>query len=142
LDHWHVLSPHYEHQQETDMQTASAEGLETGTSDGEAAGRWVSVCLIADVSEDAAKKVDIEGHPSVAIFRVDDQFYATADLCTHGAASLSEGFVENGIVECPFHSGTFDIKTGQALTFPCTEAIGIYRVRVQGNEILIWLDGP
>jgi len=125
------------------MQAAPAEEPRSGTAnDAEAAGRWVNACPVADVSEDAARKVDIEGHPSVAIFKVDDQFYATADLCTHGAASLSEGFVENGIVECPFHSGTFDIKTGQALTFPCTEAIATYRVRVEGDEILIWLDGP
>jgi nitrite reductase/ring-hydroxylating ferredoxin subunit len=125
------------------MQTAPGEGFEIGTdNDVEAAGRWVSACPVADVSEDTAKKVDIKGHPSVAIFKIDDQFYAVADLCTHGAASLSEGFVENGIVECPFHSGTFDIKTGQALTFPCTEAIRTYPARVEGDEILIRLDSP
>jgi nitrite reductase/ring-hydroxylating ferredoxin subunit len=125
------------------MQAAPPERPRSGTANApEDGGRWVSACPVADVSEDAAKKIDIEGHPSVAVFKVDDQFYAIADLCTHGAASLSEGFVENGIVECPFHSGTFDIKTGQALTFPCTEAIGTYRVRVEGDEILIWLDGP
>jgi len=125
------------------MQTAPAERPEVGTgNDVEAVERWVNACSVADVSEDAAKKVDIEGHPSVAIFKVDGQFYAVADLCTHGAASLSEGFVENGIVECPFHSGTFDLKTGQALTFPCTEAIRTYAVRVEGDEILVRLDSP
>jgi nitrite reductase/ring-hydroxylating ferredoxin subunit len=125
------------------MQTATAEGSEIATGTGtdvEAAGRWVRACLVADVSEDATKKVDIDGCPSVAIFKVGDQFYATADLCTHGAASLSEGFVENGIVECPFHSGTFDIATGQALTFPCTEPISTYRLRVQDGEILVWIN--
>lgn len=124
------------------MHTAPAEGPEVGTgNDVKTAGRWVGVCPVADVSEDTAKKVDIEGYPSVALFKVDGQLYATADLCTHGAASLSEGFVEKGIVECPFHSGTFDIRTGQALTFPCTEAISTYPVQVQDGEILIWLDG-
>ena len=118
------------------MQTAASEGSETE------AGRWVRACSTADVSEDLAKKVDIEGSPSIAIFKVGDQFHAIADLCTHGAASLSEGIVENGIVECPFHSGTFDVRSGKALTFPCTEAVGTYPVRVEGDEILVRLDPP
>lgn len=112
------------------------------SNDVETAERWVSACAVADVSEDAAKKVDIDGAPSIAIFKVGDQFYATADLCTHGAASLSEGFVDNGIVECPFHSGTFDIRTGAALNFPCIDPIRIFPVRVEGDEILVRLDGP
>jgi nitrite reductase/ring-hydroxylating ferredoxin subunit len=126
------------------MQTAPSEGSKTGATDDVAVetGRWVRACSTADVSEDLAKKVDIEGSPSIAIFKVGDQFHAIADLCTHGAASLSEGIVENGIVECPFHSGTFDVRTGKALTFPCTEAVGTYPVRVEGDEIQVRLDQP
>ncbi|MDP1963077.1 MAG: non-heme iron oxygenase ferredoxin subunit [Reyranella sp.] len=119
------------------MQTAANEAIREQSAE-----RWFKACSTADVSEDTAKKIDIEGFSAVAIFKIGEQFYAIADLCTHGAASLSEGFVENGIVECPFHSGTFDIKTGQALTFPCTEAVNIYPVRVEGGEILIRLDVP
>ena len=79
------------------MQAAPPEGPRSGTANApEDGGRWVSACPVADVSEDAARKVDIEGHPSVAVFKVGDHFYAIADLCTHGAASLSEGFVETG----------------------------------------------
>jgi nitrite reductase/ring-hydroxylating ferredoxin subunit len=124
------------------MQMAPSEGSETGTTAEVEAGRWVRACSTADVSADLGKKIDVEGSPSIAIFKVGDRFYAIADLCTHGAASLSEGIVENGIVECPFHSGTFDVRTGKALTFPCTEAVGTYPVRVEGDEIQVWLDSP
>lgn len=125
-----------------DRQASPGNDSQSGAANDVEGGRWVSACAIADVTEEVAKKVDIEGSPSVAVFKVDGQFYAIADLCTHGQASLSEGFVDNGIVECPFHSGTFDIKTGRALTFPCTEAVYSYPVRVVSGEIQIRLDSP
>jgi len=119
------------------MQTVSDENVQAQSLQ-----RWVKACSVTDVSEDVAKKVDIEGFPSIAIFKIGEKFHAIADLCTHGAASLSEGIVENGIVECPFHSGTFDIKTGQALTFPCVEAVNTYPVRIERDEIFVRLDIP
>lgn len=100
---------------------------------------WVKACATGEVSEDFARKVEIEGHPDVAIFQVGDAYYAVADRCTHGAASLSEGFVRDGVVECPFHTGTFDVRTGAALTFPCTVPVASYPVRVEGDVILIAL---
>ena len=103
-------------------------------------GRWFRACSVEDVSDDVAKKVEIEGFPAIAIFKIADGFHAIADLCTHGAASLSEGLVENGIVECPFHSGTFDIRTGDAQTFPCTEPVSTYPIRVEAAAIFVRLD--
>ncbi|MFH0298133.1 Rieske 2Fe-2S domain-containing protein [Bradyrhizobium sp. 31Argb] len=47
---------------------------------------------------------------NIAVYNVDGAIYATADLCTHGEASLSEeGILTGKIVECPWHFGTFDV---------------------------------
>ena len=48
----------------------------------------------------------------IAVFRMGEEIFALHDLCTHGHARLSEGFVENGCVECPLHQGLVDIRTG------------------------------
>ncbi|MBS0220457.1 MAG: bifunctional 3-phenylpropionate/cinnamic acid dioxygenase ferredoxin subunit [Proteobacteria bacterium] len=103
------------------------------------AGRWVRACAVAELPKGAGLKVELDGVPAIAIFNLDGGIFAIDDLCTHGAASLSEGFVENGVVECPFHSGTFDIRTGEARTFPCTEAVRAYAVRVENGDVEIWL---
>lgn len=106
------------------------------------AGRWICACSVADLSVEAGRRVELEGVAAVAIFKLDDGIFAIADLCSHGAASLSEGIVEKGVIECPFHSGTFDIKTGQPLTFPCTEAVGSYPVRVVGDDVQVLVAEP
>lgn len=104
-------------------------------SDGK--GRWVRACAVADLSADMGRRVELQDAPAIAVFKLDDGIFAVADLCSHGAASLSEGIVENGVIECPFHSGTFDIRTGRPLTFPCTEPVRSYPVRVSGDDVEI-----
>ena len=63
-------------------------------------------------------RVEVEGLPPLAVFQLDDGFYVTDDTCTHGEASLCEGFVEGDEIECPWHSGRFCIKDGKATALP------------------------
>lgn len=101
---------------------------------------WVVACRRQALSEDFGTKVDLVGGRSIAIFSINGGYYATDDRCTHGDASLSEGLVEGGKVECPFHFGTFDIASGKALTFPCVTDLATYRVRLDGDEV--WVEVP
>jgi p-cumate 2,3-dioxygenase ferredoxin subunit len=96
------------------------------------------VCAVADVESGAMLSVNIEGLPRLAVYRVGDQFYCTQDLCTHGAASLSdEGDLNGYIIECTWHDGKFDIRTGQPCALPCTEALRVFPVMVEGGEVFI-----
>lgn len=70
-----------------------------------------------------------------AVYRLDGQFYATDDMCTHGMVSLSNGDVADGQIFCPLHGGAFDIRTGKATELPCRQALKIYAVVVQGDEL-------
>lgn len=94
------------------------------------------VAKTTEIPEDEAKRVVIGEH-AIAIFNLGGEFYATDDTCTHAYASLSEGYVEEGQVECPLHAGIFDIKTGEALEMPVTEDIKTYPVRVEGEDIYV-----
>ena len=92
------------------------------------------VAKTTEIPEDEAKRVIIGDH-QIAIFNLEGTFYATDDVCTHAFASLSEGYVEDGCVECPLHAGMFDIKTGKAQGVPVVEDIKTYPVRVDGEDI-------
>lgn len=74
---------------------------------------------------------------AVAVFRVDERFFALDDACTHGRARLSEGFVENGCVECPLHQALFNLETGAAMTPPATKGVRTYPVRVREGRVEI-----
>ncbi len=54
----------------------------------------------------------IQGDLAVAVFKVGDRYYVIDDHCTHGPGLLSEGEQDGDIIECNFHNGAFNIRTG------------------------------
>ncbi len=94
------------------------------------------VAKVGDIPEDEAKKVTI-GDVEIAVFNLGGEYFATDDICTHAYASLAEGYVEDGCVECPLHAGQFDIRTGKAQGAPVTEDLKTYPVRIEGDAIYI-----
>ncbi|MBC5763014.1 non-heme iron oxygenase ferredoxin subunit [Ramlibacter albus] len=95
---------------------------------------------IWEVESGKSKLVRLEGMPPLVLFRIAEEFFLLDDTCTHGNASLSEGDVCGSEVECPFHAGRFDIRTGQATRFPCTDPLRTYPVVVEGEAIFADLD--
>ena len=63
--------------------------------------------------------------------------YATQDLCTHEHAYLSDGVVVDCVVECPFHQGRFDIRTGKALGPPVIEPLETYPIKIADGRLYV-----
>jgi anthranilate 1,2-dioxygenase ferredoxin subunit len=99
------------------------------------------ICSLSDVSDDEPLRVDLDGF-IYAVFQVEDDYYVTADQCSHGPGSLSEGFVEDCQVECPFHQGRFDLRTGQPTLAPCEVPIKVWEPVVRDGEIFINAASP
>lgn len=95
------------------------------------------LCAVDAVEEGEALRVALDGLPPLAVYRVDGEFYVSDDTCSHGEASLAEGFVEGTQVECPWHSGRFCLKTGAALTFPAITPIRVYAAIVKDGAVFI-----
>ena len=94
---------------------------------------WKHICNVDEldeVEEDEGLQVTVDNGAVVAVFRVNAEYYVIQDLCSHGNASLAEGFLEDFDIECPFHGGKFDIRTGEPTAFPCAEAIKVYDVKL------------
>ena len=85
------------------------------------------VCESSKLLEYSPLKVTI-GDIDLALFRVDGDVYALADLCSHAKASLSEGEIYDCKIECPLHGAEFDLKTGEAVTLPATKNVKTYEV--------------
>jgi 3-phenylpropionate/trans-cinnamate dioxygenase ferredoxin subunit len=79
----------------------------------------------------------IDGDTAVALFRVPDGVHAIADECSHAEASLSEGEVFDGEVECPRHGALFDITSGRALTLPATKPVAVHATEVRDGNVFI-----
>ncbi len=98
--------------------------------------RQVFLCSEEDVVDDTPKKIIVENfEETLALYRVDGQYYLTDDLCTHGLASLSAGELDGVNIICPLHGGAFDIRTGEATEYPCKRPLRTYHVKVVEGRI-------
>lgn len=96
----------------------------------------IHVCSTSELAPGEARRVD--STPAIALFNHEGDYYALADLCTHGEASMSDGYVEDDCtVECPVHSARFCLKTGRALTQPANIDLKTYEVVIEDEEIYV-----
>jgi len=98
--------------------------------------KWMDVSAVDHVPKGDVTAVNVDGK-EVALYEVEGNIYATDNLCTHGAARMSDGFLEGSEIECPLHQGKFDVCTGKALCAPLTENIRIYPVKIENNRIFL-----
>jgi nitrite reductase (NADH) small subunit/3-phenylpropionate/trans-cinnamate dioxygenase ferredoxin subunit len=94
-----------------------------------------TVCRVADLVEGEGRTVQVGGK-LIAVFQIDGGYYAIDDTCPHMGASLGGGYVENGIVTCPWHAWRFRLTDGAWADNPRLK-IGCYPVRVEGDEIQV-----
>jgi nitrite reductase/ring-hydroxylating ferredoxin subunit len=99
----------------------------------------IDLCSTGDVASGNALRVEA-GDLALAVFNVDGEFYVTDDQCTHGPGLLSEGYIEDDVVECNFHNGQFNIKTGEVVAPPCMIPIKTYRTTVENGRVFIETD--
>lgn len=100
---------------------------------------WTDASAVEALADGDAVSAVVAGR-RVTLYRVEDAVYATAELCTHGAARMCDGFLDGYEIECPLHQGRFDIRTGKALNAPLSEDIRTYPVRCENGRVLIHLD--
>lgn len=120
---------------------AAKEQTEASSSSTVKVTTWHPVALLdqinpSDVTPFVVNQIDI------AIYDVNGEYFASDNKCTHGAARLSDGFLEGNQIECPLHQGRFDVCHGKALCAPLTTDLRIYPLKVEGNVLLIALDTP
>jgi 3-phenylpropionate/trans-cinnamate dioxygenase ferredoxin component len=103
-------------------------------------GEVVRLCGRDELEPGSARKFEVNGY-KVALVRIDDDFYAIGDVCSHEDYSLSEGEVlsEECEIECWKHGSTFDLRTGEPCSLPATRPVPVYDVRVEGDDVLMEL---
>lgn len=99
----------------------------------------LALCRTIDVARGGTLKVEVAGLV-LAVFNVDGEFFVTDDACTHGPGSLAEGYLSDDVVECNFHGGQFNVRTGKVVSPPCILPVKTYRVIVEDDRVLI--DAP
>ena len=97
---------------------------------------FVRVAGVGDIPAGEMLTVQVDGD-DVVLANVDGEIYAFAGECTHKGGPLGDGVLEGDEVECPFHQGRFNVKTGEATEAPPTEPIQNFQVQVEGDDIKV-----
>lgn len=98
--------------------------------------RYIALCKASEIEPGTAIKVETDGL-ELAVFNLDGEYFVTNDTCTHGPGSLSEGDIEGDKVVCDFHSGSFNIRTGEPMDAPCIIPIKVYKTRLEDGTVTI-----
>jgi MocE subfamily Rieske [2Fe-2S] domain protein len=97
---------------------------------------WYFAGIAADFEDEDVEQRFI-GKLAIAVYRAKGQYYATQDLCTHERAYLSDGVVVDCVVECPYHQGRFDVRTGKALGAPVIEPLATFPVKIVDGRLYV-----
>jgi 3-phenylpropionate/trans-cinnamate dioxygenase ferredoxin component len=99
---------------------------------------FVKVAKVPDLPDPGKLLVEVDDR-LVALFKVDGEFFALDDVCTHDGGPLAEGKLDDHTIACPRHGAKFDIRTGAALTMPATQPTVAHEVKIIGDDVLVKL---
>ena len=98
----------------------------------------VRVAIVYDLKKGDMRQVSVEDN-EILLARVEDGFFATAAHCTHYGAPLEKGILNGERVVCPWHNACFGIKSGKLEEPPAPDALPIFPVRVDGEDLVVQL---
>ena len=100
----------------------------------------IALCKTDELAPGEARRFQVAGH-RIALVRIQDEFHAVDDECSHEDYSLAEGEVwaEDCQIECPRHGSTFDLVTGEPCSLPATRPIAVYRTEVADGTVSVVL---
>ena len=99
---------------------------------------FVKVAKVCDLAEGGMVAV-LVGDTEVLLARVQGQYYAISNVCSHADAWLHQGDLRPATweVQCPLHQGCFDLRTGYPTAWPSSQPVQVYAVHVEGEDILV-----
>lgn len=100
----------------------------------------LTVCAVDDIAPNTVRRFELPDRPPIAVYRLDGQFFATEENCTHKWASLAAGHIERGLIVCPWHGGAYDIRSGRAVAPPCVKPLKTFPVSTRDGMVVVSLD--
>jgi nitrite reductase/ring-hydroxylating ferredoxin subunit len=97
---------------------------------------FISASSTEEMRTGEMRVIDLEG-TRVTLARVNDQFYAFDDTCTHMGCSLASGDLDDATVTCACHGSQFDVRSGAVLRGPATQPVRARRVEVEGSALSV-----
>ena len=91
---------------------------------------WIAVCPESRLAREDVLRFD-HARKTYAIYRDDaGALFATDGICTHGNTHLADGYVKDGMIECPKHNGRYRLADGSPARAPICRGLATYPVEI------------
>jgi cytochrome P450/nitrite reductase/ring-hydroxylating ferredoxin subunit len=97
---------------------------------------WSPLATDQDAADGTLRRVAV-GATAVCLGRVDGEWVAFDDTCTHEECSLADGELDGDVIVCPCHGSEFDVRTGEVLSPPALDPLPVYPIRVQDGTVYV-----
>ena len=99
---------------------------------------WHAVVKTDEVPEGEVLGLSVGGQ-LIAFYQIEGKFFATANVCTHSFALLSDGYLDGDCIECPIHQALFHVPSGEVRAGPATDPLATFPVKVDGDMLMVEL---
>jgi nitrite reductase/ring-hydroxylating ferredoxin subunit/uncharacterized membrane protein len=104
------------------------------TSDEANPQEFTPVLPVAELADGRLRKVEVRGVPLLLVKR-GDRLYALAETCAHLGGPLSEGWLVEDSVVCPWHQSRYRLEDGRVLDGPSTYDQPCFETRVRNGQV-------
>jgi len=101
----------------------------------------IRLCAADALPVGGMRRFDVAGR-AVALYHLEDGFYATDAICSHAQAVLTDGQLRGGRVVCPLHGARFDVRSGRVLSPPAFRPLRTYPVQVEDGAVFVEIPAP
>lgn len=106
---------------------------------------WAEVAPLDEIAEGSSRVVYLNGQ-QVALFHVNDRFYAISNRCSHARGPLSEGELNCSddacLVTCPWHFAQYHLETGAVVDGVASAPVSTYQVEVRDGVVYVGTKPP
>ncbi len=102
-------------------------------------GQWVRLCGVGEAPA-AEQVMEAEAHGvAICLANVGGELSALDNWCPHRQGPLGQGWIEGESVVCPWHSWTFNVRTGEA-EYPVRERVTVFPLKTEGDDVMVELE--
>jgi nitrite reductase (NADH) small subunit len=98
---------------------------------------FVPVGRVDEFVSGQGKMVTVSGR-HVALFRLGEELFALDNMCLHRGGPLCDGLVAQGVVTCPWHGWSYQIRTGVMVQDPRV-GVSKHDVRIDDDVVSVRL---
>ncbi|GAB3129736.1 Rieske 2Fe-2S domain-containing protein [Microbispora hainanensis] len=87
-----------------------------------------------DLTDGSPRRVRA-GDVEVVLVRADGRVHALENACPHLRGPLSDGWLRDGALTCPWHGSQFELSSGESLNGPATAPAPCFQTRIRDGWI-------